>query len=97
MAAATLNTAPYHGYQVLFSPYSPMKLAFTGAQNYGIAGKAITRHVMTSCSPAHLLCSNGAWLFIMQVLVYLLCLEKIQMDSKMSQGRKFYSNVSHDV
>ena len=37
----TLSTAPYHGYQVLFSPFSP-KLAFTGAQNYGIAGKLNT-------------------------------------------------------
>ncbi len=35
---ATLSTAPYHGYQVLFSPFSPHKLAFTGAVNYGIAG-----------------------------------------------------------
>ena len=33
-----VHTAPYHGYQVLFSPYSPTKIAFTGAQNYGIQG-----------------------------------------------------------
>lgn len=37
--AATILTAPFHGYQVLFSPYSPHKVAFTGAQNYGIAGE----------------------------------------------------------
>lgn len=40
--AATIPTAPFHGYQVLFSPYSPHKLAFTGAQNYGIAGEGAT-------------------------------------------------------
>ena len=37
--AVTVSTAPFHGYQVLFSPYSPHKLAFSGAQNYGIAGE----------------------------------------------------------
>ncbi|CAI8050117.1 Peroxisomal targeting signal 2 receptor [Geodia barretti] len=45
MAAAgnveVVNTAPYHGYQVLFSPYSPTKIAFTGAQNYGIQGSGV--------------------------------------------------------
>lgn len=38
---ATLTTAPYNGYQVLFSPYSPHKLAFVGAMNYGIAGTTL--------------------------------------------------------
>lgn len=42
MAVQVVNTTPYHGYQVLFSPYSPAKIAFTGAQNYGIAGKQET-------------------------------------------------------
>ena len=37
--AVTVPTTPLHGYQVIFSPYSPRKIAFTGAQNYGIAGK----------------------------------------------------------
>lgn len=42
MAASSSNvvsTAPLHGYQVIFSPYTPHKLAFVGAHNYGIAGK----------------------------------------------------------
>ena len=38
VAAQTVSTAPYHGYQVLQSPFSS-KIAFAGAQNYGIAGK----------------------------------------------------------
>lgn len=38
-ATASLSTAPLHGYQVIFSPYTPHKLAFTGAHNYGIAGE----------------------------------------------------------
>ncbi|XP_064405180.1 peroxisomal targeting signal 2 receptor-like isoform X2 [Halichondria panicea] len=38
MALLSIPTAPLHGYQVLFSPYSPHRLAFTGAQNYGITG-----------------------------------------------------------
>ena len=42
LMAATIPTAPFHGYQVLFSPYSPHKLAFTGARNYGIAGEGAT-------------------------------------------------------
>lgn len=37
--AVTIPTTPLHGYQVIFSPYSPRKIAFTGAQNYGIAGR----------------------------------------------------------
>lgn len=36
--AAVVPTAPLHGYQVIFSPYSAAKLAFVGASNYGIAG-----------------------------------------------------------
>ena len=36
---STVSTAPYHGFQVAFSPYSPNKIAFIGAQNYGIAGE----------------------------------------------------------
>lgn len=40
-AMAVISTAPFHGYQVVFSPYSPNKLAFVGAQNYGIAGEHI--------------------------------------------------------
>ncbi|KAL5457367.1 hypothetical protein EMCRGX_G034616 [Ephydatia muelleri] len=34
----TIFTAPYHGYQVLFSPFERNKIAFTGAVNYGISG-----------------------------------------------------------
>lgn len=37
--AAVIPTGPLHGYQVIFSPYSPAKLAFAGANNYGIAGR----------------------------------------------------------
>lgn len=37
----TIFTAPYHGYQVLFSPFACNKIAFTGAVNYGISGKSI--------------------------------------------------------
>ena len=44
--AATIPTAPFHGYQVLFSPYSPHKLAFTGARNYGIAGEDATCKIL---------------------------------------------------
>ena len=40
-ASASLSTAPLHGYQVIFSPYTPHKLTFTGAHNYGIAGENI--------------------------------------------------------
>lgn len=35
----SIPTAPFHGSQVLFSPFSPHKLALAGARNYGIAGK----------------------------------------------------------
>ena len=48
--AATILTAPFHGYQVLFSPYSPHKVAFTGAQNYGIAGEDATSYQYTTGS-----------------------------------------------
>jgi len=48
--AATILTAPFHGYQVLFSPYSPHKVAFTGAQNYGIAGEEATSYHYTTGS-----------------------------------------------
>ena len=55
MAAAgnveVVNTAPYHGYQVLFSPYSPTKIAFTGAQNYGIQGNRCRRGVAVLLFP----------------------------------------------
>ena len=44
--AATIPTAPFYGYQVLFSPYSPHKLAFTGARNYGIAGENATCKIL---------------------------------------------------
>ena len=44
--AATIPTAPFHGYQVLFSPYSPHKLAFAGARNYGIAGEGATCRIL---------------------------------------------------
>ena len=33
-----INTDPYHGYAVLFSPFSSSKLAFVGSLNYGIKG-----------------------------------------------------------
>ena len=33
-----INTGPYHGYGVLFSPFSSTKLAFVGSLNYGISG-----------------------------------------------------------
>lgn len=46
LMAATIPTAPFHGYQVLFSPYSPHKLAFTGARNYGIAGEDATCKIL---------------------------------------------------
>ncbi len=39
--AAVVPTSPLHGYQVIFSPYSPSKLAFAGANNYGIAGQLL--------------------------------------------------------
>lgn len=35
---AVIHTAPLHGYSVIFSPFSGDKLAFVGADNYGIAG-----------------------------------------------------------
>ena len=37
--ATVIPTGPLHGYQVVFSPYTSSKLAFAGANNYGIAGK----------------------------------------------------------
>lgn len=37
--AAVVPTDPFHGYQVIFSPYSSSKLAFAGSSNYGIAGE----------------------------------------------------------
>ena len=33
-----IQTGAFHGYQVIFSPYTPTKLAFAGANNYGLAG-----------------------------------------------------------
>lgn len=38
-SVAVIPTAPLHGYQVIFSPYSPSKIAFAGSYNYGIAGR----------------------------------------------------------
>ena len=35
---AVIQTTPLHGYSVIFSPFSEDKLAFVGADNYGIAG-----------------------------------------------------------
>lgn len=35
---AVISTAPLHGYSVIFSPFTPDKIAFAGADNYGIAG-----------------------------------------------------------
>lgn len=35
---AVIPTGPLHGYQVIFSPYTSHKLAFVGANNYGISG-----------------------------------------------------------
>lgn len=35
---AVIPTSPYHGYSVLFSPFSPGRIAFVGGLNYGIAG-----------------------------------------------------------
>ena len=40
-STVSVSTAPLHGYQVVFSPYTPHKLAFTGSQNYGIAGMTV--------------------------------------------------------
>lgn len=42
--AAVVPTDPLHGYQVIFSPYSSRKLAFTGSNNYGIAGEETACH-----------------------------------------------------
>ena len=36
-----IPTGHLHGYQVIFSPYTPHKLAFVGGCNYGIAGAAL--------------------------------------------------------
>ena len=35
---AVIPTSPYHGYSILFSPFSPGRIAFVGGLNYGIAG-----------------------------------------------------------
>lgn len=35
---SVIQTGAFHGYQVTFSPYTSTKLAFVGANNYGLAG-----------------------------------------------------------
>lgn len=37
-AVKTMATAPYHGYSVVFSPFTHGRFAVVGAVNYGIAG-----------------------------------------------------------
>ena len=73
-----VSTAPYHGYQVLFSPYSPTKIAFTGAQNYGIQGER-----SGDVTP-----DQGAWLVYdsLQGLEFWPFLKKVQVDSERLRG-----------
>ena len=38
MSVGVLSTEPFHGYAVIFSPFSGDKLSVVGGVNYGLAG-----------------------------------------------------------
>ncbi len=63
MAVGVLSTDPFHGYSVVFSPFTGDKLAVVGGLNYGIAGPGglIVYQIDRQAPPGGIARNNGGY------------------------------------